>query len=140
MLSTKRFSTVIGLSALMGLGMLLADVAPAAAAPPPHARARGYRRNAQTRRMYRPASSIWPRTTRARRGMRDRDRDGIRNRWDRDRDGDGVRNRFDRYPNNPRRGTRDRYRDGIRNRWDRDRDNDGVRNRRDRFDRNPNRR
>ena len=36
-------------------------------------------------------------------GYRDRDRDGIANRWDRDRDGDGVPNRFDRRPNNPRR-------------------------------------
>lgn len=31
----------------------------------------------------------------------DLDRDGIRNQDDRDRDGDGVRNRFDRVPNNP---------------------------------------
>lgn len=36
------------------------------------------------------------------RGERDRDRDGIPNRYDRDRDGDGVRNRDDRRPNNPR--------------------------------------
>lgn len=32
---------------------------------------------------------------------RDRDRDGIPNRFDRDRDGDGVPNRYDRRPNNP---------------------------------------
>jgi hypothetical protein len=32
---------------------------------------------------------------------RDRDRDGIPNRWDRDRDNDGVPNRYDRRPNNP---------------------------------------
>lgn len=31
----------------------------------------------------------------------DLDRDGIRNLRDRDRDGDGVRNRYDRLPNNP---------------------------------------
>lgn len=31
----------------------------------------------------------------------DLDRDGIVNRRDRDRDGDGVRNRYDRLPNNP---------------------------------------
>lgn len=37
------------------------------------------------------------------RGHRDRDRDGIPNRYDRDRDGDGVSNRRDAYPNNPRR-------------------------------------
>jgi hypothetical protein len=37
------------------------------------------------------------------RAYRDRDRDGIPNRYDRDRDGDGVPNRADRYPNNPRR-------------------------------------
>jgi hypothetical protein len=34
---------------------------------------------------------------------RDRDRDGIPNRYDRDRDNDGVPNRYDRRPNNPRR-------------------------------------
>jgi hypothetical protein len=32
---------------------------------------------------------------------RDRDRDGVPNRFDRDRDGDGVRNGRDRRPNNP---------------------------------------
>jgi hypothetical protein len=37
------------------------------------------------------------------RGYRDRDRDGVPNRYDRDRDGDGVPNRADRAPNNPRR-------------------------------------
>jgi hypothetical protein len=31
----------------------------------------------------------------------DLDRDGIMNQQDRDRDGDGVRNRYDRLPNNP---------------------------------------
>lgn len=36
-------------------------------------------------------------------GRRDRDRDGIPNRFDRDRDGDGVPNRLDRRPSNPRR-------------------------------------
>ena len=36
-------------------------------------------------------------------GYRDRDRDGVANRYDRDRDGDGVRNRYDRRPNDPRR-------------------------------------
>jgi hypothetical protein len=33
---------------------------------------------------------------------RDRDRDGVPNRYDRDRDGDGVRNSRDIAPNNPR--------------------------------------
>lgn len=33
--------------------------------------------------------------------MRDRDRDGIPDRFDRDRDGDGVPNRYDRRPGNP---------------------------------------
>lgn len=37
------------------------------------------------------------------RGTRDRDRDGVPNRYDRDRDGDGVNNRRDAYPNDPRR-------------------------------------
>lgn len=37
------------------------------------------------------------------RGYRDRDRDGVPNRYDRDRDGDGVPNRRDAAPNNPRR-------------------------------------
>ena len=36
-------------------------------------------------------------------GRRDRDHDGIPNRFDRDRDGDGVPNRQDRRPSNPRR-------------------------------------
>jgi hypothetical protein len=36
-------------------------------------------------------------------GARDRDRDGVPNRYDRDRDGDGVRNAQDRRPNDPRR-------------------------------------
>ena len=36
-------------------------------------------------------------------GYRDRDRDGVPNRYDRDRDGDGVRNSVDRFPNDPRR-------------------------------------
>ena len=35
------------------------------------------------------------------RGYRDRDHDGIPNRYDRDRDGDGVPNAFDDRPNNP---------------------------------------
>ena len=34
-------------------------------------------------------------------GYRDRDHDGVPNRYDRDRDGDGVPNRFDDHPNNP---------------------------------------
>ena len=34
---------------------------------------------------------------------RDRDRDGVPNRYDRDRDGDGVPNRRDARPDNPRR-------------------------------------
>ena len=33
---------------------------------------------------------------------RDRDHDGIPDRWDRDRDNDGVANRYDARPNNPR--------------------------------------
>ena len=37
------------------------------------------------------------------RWARDRDRDGVPNRFDRDRDGDGVPNHRDNYPNNPRR-------------------------------------
>jgi hypothetical protein len=36
-------------------------------------------------------------------GRRDRDRDGIPDRFDRDRDGDGVPNRVDRRPYDPRR-------------------------------------
>lgn len=34
--------------------------------------------------------------------MRDRDRDGVPDRYDRDRDGDGVPNRIDRRPGDPR--------------------------------------
>ena len=36
-------------------------------------------------------------------GRRDRDHDGVPNRFDHDRDNDGVPNRFDRHPNNPNR-------------------------------------
>ena len=36
-------------------------------------------------------------------GYRDRDRDGVANRYDRDRDNDGVPNAYDRRPNDPRR-------------------------------------
>jgi hypothetical protein len=35
--------------------------------------------------------------------VRDRDHDGVPNRYDRDRDGDGVPNRYDRAPNDWRR-------------------------------------
>ncbi|HSV77975.1 MAG TPA: hypothetical protein VLK85_02065 [Ramlibacter sp.] len=37
------------------------------------------------------------------RGRRDRDRDGVPNRYDRDRDGDGVPNRMDASPDDRRR-------------------------------------
>ena len=56
------------------------------------------------------------------RGSRDRDRDGIANRYDRDRDGDGIRNGRDVRPNQP----------NVRAMGNaRDRDGDGVRNSRD---------
>lgn len=42
----------------------------------------------------------WTRDER-RMARRDRDGDGVRNRFDRDRDGDGIRNRYDARPNNP---------------------------------------
>jgi hypothetical protein len=45
----------------------------------------------------------YARGTRDGRGYRDRDRDGVPNRYDRDRDGDGVSNRRDAYPSDPRR-------------------------------------
>jgi hypothetical protein len=72
----------------------------------------------------------------------------------RDRDGDGVPNRFDSRPNDPTRrgmnGMGDRDRDGVPNRYDsrpnvpnngtpRDRDGDGVPNRLDARPDNPNR-
>ena len=76
---------------------------------------------------------------------RDRDHDGVPNRYDRDRDGDGVRNDRDRTPNGGG-GYRDRDHDGVPNRYDRtpnggyrpngDRDRDGIPNR---YDRQPNR-
>ena len=68
------------------------------------------------------------------RGYRDRDRDGIPNRYDRDRDNDGVPNRYDRDHRD-----RDRDRDGIRDGRDRDRDGDGVSNRYDSRPDNPRR-
>lgn len=48
----------------------------------------------------------WHRENGGWRNLRDRDRDGIPDRYDsrpRDRDNDGVRDRHDAYPNNPRR-------------------------------------
>jgi hypothetical protein len=58
------------------------------------------------------------------RGGRDRDRDGIPDRFEggRDHDRDGVPDRLER---------RDGDRDGVPDAYDRDRDNDGVSNRRD---------
>jgi Ni/Co efflux regulator RcnB len=51
---------------------------------------------------------------------RDRDHDGVPNRYDRDRDNDGIPNYRDVNPNNPRNpGLRDRDRDGIPNAFDR---------------------
>jgi YXWGXW repeat-containing protein len=43
----------------------------------------------------------WDRERFAENRLRDRDHDGVPNRFDRDKDGDGVPNRFDRAPNNP---------------------------------------
>jgi len=61
-------------------------------------RGRGYYRNGRFYSSGRYYNSV------PRRGAYgDRDRDGIRNRWDRDRDGDGRRNRNDDHPRNPRR-------------------------------------
>jgi hypothetical protein len=66
-------------------------------------------------------------------GYRDRDRDGVPDRyevrrgWDRDRD--GIPDRYE-HGRSGRRGDEDR--DGIPNRYDRDRDGDGVPNRYDR--------
>lgn len=66
-------------------------------------------------------------------GYRDRDRDGVPDRyearrgWDRDRDGIP-----DRYERHHRGGRWDEDRDGVPNRYDRDRDGDGVPNRHDR--------
>ncbi len=69
-------------------------------------------------------------------GYRDRDRDGMPDRYERhgrggrDYDRDGVPNRYDRDLDN----------DGISNRYDRDRDGDGRRNERDSRPDNPYRR
>ncbi|MGJ9419552.1 YXWGXW repeat-containing protein [Massilia sp. CMS3.1] len=66
-------------------------------------------------------------------GYRDRDRDGVPDRYERrgrDTDRDGVPNRYDRDLDN----------DGVSNRRDRDRDGDGRRNERDDRPNNPYRR
>jgi hypothetical protein len=69
------------------------------------------------------------------RGGRDRDRDGIPDRYEhgRDRDRDGVPDRYERN------GRRDSDRDGVSDRRDADRDGDGVRNDRDARPDNPRR-
>lgn len=71
------------------------------------------------------------------RGGRDRDRDGVPDRYEgRDRDRDGVPDRLERRDGDrdgvPDAYDRDRDNDGVRNSEDRDRDGDGVPNRRDR--------
>ncbi|MBQ5947088.1 YXWGXW repeat-containing protein [Massilia sp. ST3] len=84
-------------------------------------------------------------------GGRDRDRDGVPDRYERpryDRDRDGIPDRYERqYHHDGRRDTdrdgvpnrhdRDLDNDGVRNEYDRDRDGDGVRNRYDRRPENP---
>jgi hypothetical protein len=66
-----------------------------------------------------------------REGYRDRDRDGIPDRYEArrgyDRDRDGIPDRYERN----RGGRWDQDRDGVPNRYDRDRDGDGVPNRYD---------
>ena len=52
--------------------------------------------------VYPSYGTVYYGTTHTHRGMRDRDGDGVPNRYDRDRDGDGVPNRQDRDPRNPR--------------------------------------
>ncbi|HTE20698.1 MAG TPA: thrombospondin type 3 repeat-containing protein, partial [Armatimonadota bacterium] len=129
-----RAGKVLGIATVMSLGLLAAELAPAAAAPPDWAPARGYRRRTTATTRY---------TKR-----QDFDRDGIPNWQDRDIDGDGIPNTTDpndyqwTRPNDPRirngAGTRnyrwDQDRDGVRNRYDQDRDGDGIRNS---IDRNP---
>jgi thrombospondin type 3 repeat protein len=95
----------LGLSVLLGFGMLGSSIQPAAA----HGR------------------------------FRDLDRDGRPNCRDRDKDGDGIRNRFDRHPKRFKQALRDTDRDGLRNRWDWDRDGDGVPNWRDKYPRSAHR-
>jgi hypothetical protein len=75
------------------------------------------------------------------RGYRDRDRDGIPDRYEvrrgYDRDRDGIP---DRYEHGRRGGRGDQDHDGVPNRYDRDRDGDGVPNRYDHRPENPYRR
>lgn len=109
-----------GVAALATLALFAGTAGTAHADPPRHAKAYGYYKNKDKkgdRNHYRSNDYRW--------GNGDRDRDGIRD-------------RYDRYPSDPRNGRgirrdRDRDNDGIRNRRDRDRDGDGIRNRRDRF-------
>jgi len=52
--------------------------------------------------VYPSTGTVYYGSTHVPRGYRDRDGDGVPNRYDRDRDGDGVPNRHDRDPRNPR--------------------------------------
>jgi len=120
-LKAPGLQTVTRCIAVAGLGLLLADLAPALAKPPAHAPAHGYRRKhgggttvapTYTRSYSTYTPERYRRRRRTRRLVRrrapfstvryvrsrDRDRDGIRNRRDRDIDGDGIRNWRDRYP------------------------------------------
>jgi hypothetical protein len=119
---------VLAVGTLFGIGLLFAGVQPAAAAPPAHAAAHGYRSKINRQhfgnrnhsrynrgysrgynRGWNGSRNTWGWNSRSpysyggsRWGAkRDLDRDGIRNGRDRDRDGDGVRNGRDSHPKNP---------------------------------------
>jgi hypothetical protein len=151
--STSR-QTLLGVAAVMALGLLVGGVKPAAADPPAHAPAWGWRRKQSTynnnsnRRYYDNGSyrygsgyrynsrNRYYRPTRS-----DIDGDGIPNSRDRDIDGDGIANYRDRTPYGSRYSSNTRRRSApvyarryVPARYHRkgDADRDGIRNRRDR--------
>ncbi len=126
MIQRKKLGMTLAVGTVFGFGLLFAGTQPAAAAPPAHAKAYGYRNQGNHYRYgpaygsrytpYQNGRSQWGWNTRTPYGYnaspygyrtsplppkQDIDRDGIRNRNDRDIDGDGVRNKRDDRPANP---------------------------------------
>lgn len=131
MRTEKTVRGMLSLAAAIGAIAVLVECAPAAAAPPPHAKAYGYRRKLERsnnrsydrgyyrdydrtysdpayrrRRTYSSRSNTRTNSTLRRWGLSsngDLDRDGIPNHRDNDWDGDRVSNSRDRYPKDRRR-------------------------------------
>jgi hypothetical protein len=102
---------------MLGAGLLFVEQLPAAADPPPHARAYGYRWN-QTQ--YRDNDRRdWNDRWNSRDNNRGRNDRGRWDRWDRDRNDRWDNGNRPRSQGNSSWDYRDSDGDGVRNRWDR---------------------